>query len=431
MAQDLGASAAPDRIRTARERLALPMLLLAARREPGDVAAWRDCALAALRAGAPSFAAAVLEESTTHVESPALVGLWQEAAIRQADYESAARIARRRIEMEPDRPGPRFTLGDLASGLRVPEDPDAHYGAAFELERRRGRRHRRSFYALLLQSRYREAWSLLHPLAAIPDGWITSREPEWDGEPTSRRVCIHGFGGLGDAILWTRYARRLSGRVGGIIFAVPPAMHRLLAAAPDIAAVVSEPEHAVDALSLHALQLPAVFGDDAADVAVPAPYLGAPRDGPRLPPTRRLSVGLAWAGAPTLPTDADRSIPEPDLLRPLLGVPGVDWVSLQTGPRAGWAASLGIRPMPAVRDLADTARVVARLDLVVSVDTSIANLALAMGVPTWVFPPVYPEFRWGRTGASPWYPAARLFRRRTPDDWPRVIEAAATALRAM
>jgi hypothetical protein len=114
----------------------------------------------------------------------------------------------------------------------------------------------------------------------------------------------------------------------------------------------------------------------------------------------------------------------------MLGVPGVDGVPLQTGPRAGWAASLGIRPMPPVRDLADTARVVARLDLVVSADTSIANLALAMGVPTRVFPPVYPEFRWGRTGASPWYPAARLFRRRTPDDWPRVIEAAACMLGA-
>jgi hypothetical protein len=431
MAQDLAMGPATSAVRTARERLALPMLLLAARRKPDEVAAWWECALAALRAGAPSFAVAVLEESTAHVESPALLGLWMEGAIRLADYEVAAFVARRRIELEPDRPGERFTLGDLASGLRKPENPDDHYRAAFELERRRGRRDRRSFYALLLQSRYREAWSLLHPRGAIPDGWLARREPEWDGEPTQRRVCIHGFGGLGDAILWARYARRLSARTGGITFAAQPVLHRLLAAVPGVDSVVAEPEHAGDALFLHALQLPAVCGDDVADVAEPSPYLHAPRVGPRLPRTRGLRAGLAWAGSPTLPTDADRSIPEPEVLRELLAVPGVDWVSLQAGPRAGWAASLGIRPMPPVRDLSDTARLVARLELVVSVDTSVANLALAMGVPTWVFPPVYPEFRWGRIGTSPWYPSARLFRRRTPNDWRRVIEEAATALGAM
>ena len=94
-------------------------------------------------------------------------------------------------------------------------------------------------------------------------------------------------------------------------------------------------------------------------------------------------------------------------------------------------SALGISAMPAVRDLADTAGIVSQLDLVITVDSAMANLAGALGVPVWVMPTTVPELRWP-PGAlqSPWYPHARLFRRRVSRDWERVATDLSDALRA-
>jgi hypothetical protein len=140
-----------------------------------------------------------------------------------------------------------------------------------------------------------------------------------------------------------------------------------------------------------------------------------------------LRVGIAWAGNPQYRSDEQRSMPLLALL-PLAGVPGITWFSLQMGTACGQMRTVGER-FPLIdasstsRDLAETAALVATLDLVITVDTSVAHLAGAMGVPLWVVLPHLADWRWMEERAdSPWYPGARLFRQPAPGDWASAVE---------
>src|SRR5207302_7418120 len=125
------------------------------------------------------------------------------------------------------------------------------------------------------------------------------------------------------------------------------------------------------------------------------------------------------------------SIPLADLA-PLASVPDVQFYSLQKGPAASSAplAPLALTDLgPAVQDFADTAAALMHLDLLITIDTSVAHLAGALGRSVWVLLPYAPDWRWllGRDD-SPWYPTARLFRQPRPGDWPSVLHNVTAAL---
>jgi hypothetical protein len=142
----------------------------------------------------------------------------------------------------------------------------------------------------------------------------------------------------------------------------------------------------------------------------------------RLPPGPK--VGLVWAGNSLHANDRRRSMP-PSVLAPLLSQPETVLINLQTGPGAD---RLGL-PVLSLTDFADTASVIANLDLVVTVDTAVAHLAGATGKPAWVMLPHAPDWRWLLHRAdSPWYATLRLFRQAAPGDWPGVIQAVVNAL---
>jgi hypothetical protein len=149
-----------------------------------------------------------------------------------------------------------------------------------------------------------------------------------------------------------------------------------------------------------------------------------------------LRVGLAWAGNPDHGNDHNRSI-APPRLAPLWAVPGVSWVSLQVGARAG--ALRGHAPdgavldlTPALTDLAETAAAMEQLDLVVTVDTAVAHLAGALGRPVWTMLPALPDWRWllGRED-TPWYPSMRLFRQAQAGEWEEVVARIAAGVAAL
>jgi hypothetical protein len=146
------------------------------------------------------------------------------------------------------------------------------------------------------------------------------------------------------------------------------------------------------------------------------------------------AIGLVWAGNPAHSNDARRSLPIEQLAR-LLGVPGVRFVSLQVGPRSGEASDIaGVADLSsALGDYAATAAVVAQLALVITVDTSVAHLAGALGKPVWVMLPFAPDWRWllARHHDSPWYSSMRLFRQPRPGDWDGVVSAVIAALGAV
>jgi len=138
----------------------------------------------------------------------------------------------------------------------------------------------------------------------------------------------------------------------------------------------------------------------------------------RLAPLPRPWVGLAWAGDPKNGTDRLRSLGADDLAA-LLALPGISWISLQKGA----AAPAGMAdPTAALTDFADTAALVANLDLVVSVDTAVAHLAGALAKPVWILLRANGDWRWGLEGETTrWYPTARLFRQSVPGRWEDVV----------
>jgi ADP-heptose:LPS heptosyltransferase len=138
-------------------------------------------------------------------------------------------------------------------------------------------------------------------------------------------------------------------------------------------------------------------------------------------------VGLAWAGNPRYKSDRQRSM-QLDPLLPLLRTRGVTFISLQKGPSAAQLAALPGNVFlwdgsSRDRDLAETAALVATLDLVITTDTCIAHLAGAMGKPVWILLPHLADWRWmEQTESTPWYPSARLVRQRAPGDWAEVLD---------
>ena len=146
----------------------------------------------------------------------------------------------------------------------------------------------------------------------------------------------------------------------------------------------------------------------------------------RLGPKDRLRVGLTWSGSETLANDKNRSI-RLDTLRPLL-IPSIEWHSLQKMYRENDVPTLSQHPeikqhQDDLQDFADTSALIECLDLVISVDTSVAHVAGAIGKPVWLLLPHHPDFRWMLNRAdSPWYPTATLFRQPERGNWQSVVQ---------
>lgn len=277
--------------------------------------------------------------------------------------------------------------------------------------------------------------------AAVPPHGLDL--PEWDGTLLrGRHLLVHAEQGLGDTIQFIRFVPLLARfEPASVTVMVQPGLIDLVASLPGIDRVIG-PQAAPAGVDLRVplLDLPGWFGLGAADFAVGVPYLHADTtaaarwkaalDGA---PGRR--IGVVWKGRADHANDRNRSMRLDDLL-PLAATPGTRWFSLQRETSADEEAALaaaGIEALgPRFTDMADTAAALAALDLVISVDTSIAHLAGALGRPVWVMLPAVPDWRWLLNRAdSPWYPAARLFRQPQRGDWKSVVGALGAALSSL
>ena len=262
--------------------------------------------------------------------------------------------------------------------------------------------------------------------------------PEWDGgNLAGKRLLILAEQGLGDAIMFARYPALLRARGAHVTLACDRRLVPLLQHAPGAHAVIPNrsdlPEHDI---WVDQMSLPLRCGTTLATIPSPGPYLApdpakAAAWSTRLParsePIRR--VGIAWAGNPLHSNDANRSCTH-DFFAPLSLLASIRLISLQVGDSAPDAAQLGLHDWsPNLTDYAETAGLIANLDLVITVDTSVAHLAAAMGVPTWILLPFCPDWRWlQQRSDSPWYSSVRLFRQRKPGDWTSVSDAVVDAL---
>jgi Flp pilus assembly protein TadD len=315
-------------------------------------------------------------------------------ALAQQRRLAEARAAYRQAQAaRPDWPSPLFHIGvlDLIEG---------DYAAGF-----RGYEHRLAEPALLADR-------------------IDRAAPAWRGEVAlaGRTILLHDEQGFGDTLLFARYIPLLAARGARIVLELRPPLIGLFERHPDLAAIVPRGAMA----PAHAYQcplpsLPLACGTTLQTVPWSGPYLQPPaglaaewraRVGAGAP-----RVGLTWS---TNRQPAYRSMPLDTVLR--LIHPGAAFFAIQKDRSAAESALLaahGVIDLSAsLHDFGHTAAALSAMDLVITVDTAIANLAGALGRPTWVALPHLADWRWGEAGeGTPWYPTARLFRQEAPGDW--------------
>ena len=252
--------------------------------------------------------------------------------------------------------------------------------------------------------------------------------PIWDGgDPAGRVILVHAEQGLGDTVQFARYLELIARRGGAPVIACEPSLIPLLGGIAGVRAVSKlAPLPPYDAW-IDQMSLPHVFATRLDTIPSPAGYL---RADPRLVAAHRASlprtrcIGLAWVGNPLHRNDRRRT-PPVEVFQPLTALPGCHLVSLVPDLALPGVA----RPTRPLTDYAETAALIAALDLVITVDTSVAHVAGALGCPAWVLLPNAPEWRWltGRND-TPWYNSLRLFRQPSPGDWRSVIDAVIEAL---
>lgn len=293
-----------------------------------------------------------------------------------------------------------------------------------------GNRQARAYLGMirLTQGRFAEGWRdyrsrwggmqwtdrMRHPPASL-----------WDGSMHPRlRLLLWCEQGYGDALQFVRYVPWLRSLGLHVALEAPAPLLPLFAANwPGLPLFPQGQVQGRFDAHLPLMDLPAVWRGPLLAQPQGVPYL---RAAPARPETGMPQVGIAWAGRPTHPDDAIRSM-APDLLEPLWACPGVAWIGLQKDTTDLPAA---VRDGVAqVNDFLRLAELVAGIDLVITVDTAVAHLAGALGKPVWLMLPYVPDWRWMLEHENtPWYPTMRLFRQGRRNDWQGVVHRVAAAL---
>ncbi len=302
--------------------------------------------------------------------------------------------------------------------------------------------------ALLLRGEWAEGWEEYEwrfRIAGAAPLMPAAKKPQWDGKPLSEgTLLLIADQGFGDVIQFARYIPWAAQRCPNIAIACSAEVQKLLRQIAPNAKQFVRWDNAPDYTAFCALSgLPRLAGTRTDHVPAPVPYLRA--DSERvvqwaermkgLVPNGFRRIGVIWAGRPTHNNDRNRSALLSDFM-PLANVAGVALLALQKGPKTGQAGAwYGRAPLinigAEIEDYDDTMAILENLDLLVTVDTSVAHLAGAMGRPVWIMLPRAPDWRWLLDRSdTPWYPTVRLFRQQTVRQWGDVARAIAAELAA-
>ncbi|MDP6786739.1 MAG: tetratricopeptide repeat-containing glycosyltransferase family protein [Rhodospirillales bacterium] len=403
---------------------------------PAHRAATHNLALALAKGGHDDEALALYAAAhERYPDDPSFVTGAGLVNARTGLLQGARRHYREAVERQPDQASAWYGLGLIERDLGhieearkcqewvtrlLPDYPDGHFELA---------------HLLLLDGELERGfaeheWRLRRPNVRNR----TFPGPMWDGsDPAGKHVLLYGEQGAGDVIQFIRYAPLLAARGAHLSVACHDSLTKLLSTVDGIERVVPFFDEPRD-FDLHAplMSLPFILQTSLDSIPSLIPYIPVPETPAPdvLKKTGELRVGLAWAGSPEHTNDARRSCRLADLA-PLTEIDGVRLFSLQVGTdELAERPGMGIHDLTAgISDYADTAALIAHLDLVIAVDTSVVHLTGAMGRPVWVLLPHVCDWRWlRRRDDSPWYPTARLFRQALPDDWTACIEEVAGAL---
>ena len=338
------------------------------------------------------------------------------------------------LDLAPDHLSGWLNLGGSLIALNRFEEAIQSEHRALELDPECVNAHWNLGLALLATGDYQKGWReyewRLRDTMAFPAN--CAGRPMWDGSPLDgRTLLLRAEQGFGDTLQFFRYAQLLAGQGARVVVECRPELLPLLGSQRnDVQLFAAGKEPPPFDTFAYLMSLPFLLGTTLANLPAATPYLQADADlreqwKGRVQVAGGLKIGIVWAGSSGYKNDRYRSLPL-RLLAPLAGVPGIDLFSLQLGDAARELSEIpgaGIRDLgSAVRDFADTAAIIAELDLVVSVDTAVAHLAGALGKRVCLLLPEFCDWRWlsGRSD-SPWYPTMQLYRQDRAGEWRSVL----------
>lgn len=363
-----------------------------------------------------------------------LLGLITQA---QGDYRRSIEAYRRALQIRPDYAPAFSNLGVAYRSLVLLEEAITCCRQAVRLDPAKADSRWNLSIALLHAGQYEEGWQEYE--------WRWQKDPPtrrghtdkplWGGEPLSgKTILVHCEQGYGDTLQFVRFIPILAQQGARVVFECNDAsLKELLSRVEGIAEIYARGEALppVD-FQITVMSLPWRLRIGLQDIPGAAGYLRADPAKRRLwksvvqqstPPAAVLRVGIVWAGNKVHGHDHYRSVAF-EQLQPLLQVPRIAFYSLQLGERGDEATADArlINLTSHIQSFDDTAALISNLDLVISVDSAVAHLAGAMGVPVWILVAAVSDWRWlrGRTD-SPWYTAATIFRQERINDWAPVI----------
>jgi tetratricopeptide (TPR) repeat protein len=368
-----------------------------------------------------------------------VAGLTGDTTTARAAIEGYQRSARE----NPRDPYPLVNLGNTYRELGRHREAIEAFGLALERSPGLAEAHFARALGRLLCGDYQEGWKdfewrwkVKALSAAVPD----YPAPLWDGAAIrDGTILLHAERGFGDTLQFVRYAPLVAERCGTVLLQCQRELAGLLGSVSGVSRVML-PGEALPPIHAHLplMSLAHVFRTSLETVPWRGPYIAADphltsKYEALIPRSGKLRVGLVWAGQSGQGDDRKRSLAL-SALAPIAAVPDVAFYSLQKGAPAAQAAvpTAGMTLIdldPYIGDFSDTAAFVSLMDVVITVDTSVANLSGAMGKRTWVLLSKIPDWRYHLDREdTAWYPSMRLFRQLTEADWSVPIAAVARAL---
>jgi tetratricopeptide (TPR) repeat protein len=366
-------------------------------------------------------------EAYTNLGNVSHLMMRQDAAI--ACYEKA-------LALRPDWPEALSGLGVTYADLLRGHEALALFTRAIALKPNFPDAERNASFVSLQLGFFEQGWRLHEARKRLkhPVGTRPYPQPSWTGEQdlAGKTLFIHREQGLGDVIQFSRYAKLAHEKGARVIMEVQPPLEQLLRQSGSEITIVS-PTETPRTFDFHCaiMSLPLAFGTTLETIPSGSRYLHADpaasaRWEARLPPRTRPRVAVVWSGNPKHNNDHNRSIDLATFSAVFSNT--VEWFCVQKDIRETDRAILkqidGLHCLgDELDDFSDTAALLDVMDLVITVDTSVAHLAGAMGKPTWLLLPYNPDWRWLLDrDDSPWYPSFRLFRQTQAQYWAPVLQ---------
>lgn len=360
------------------------------------------------------------------------------------EFDEAAQLLEAAVANEPERADVHNSLGFVYTRLERPADAIACFQEAIEHDPGNADAHFNLGVAWLQSGDYTRGWE------EYDWRWKTRQftpfqcpHPPWDGSDIKdRTLLLHTEQGAGDAVQFARYIPLAAERCGKLIVVCQASLNPVFASLPGVGEVRQPGSIDVAAFDtwLPLMSLPRIFQTTLETIPPRIPYIdiaGVRRrkdEGAlQLAAQNKPKIGIVWAGSPTHSNDRHRSCRLDDLYS-LLQTPGLAFYSLQKGPQReeldNLPADIGLHDLDdKLQDYGDLVVVLDQLDLVITVDTSVAHVAGAMGKPVWVLLSTLADWRWGLHGdTTPWYPSMRLARQQALDDWTAPVTIVRKAL---